>query len=56
MVMDNSELFQKIERREKPETPPPCFQSQVISCRDPLPPAEISSNRSQFKQTVLTIS
>ena len=55
MVMNNSELFQKVETHEKPGTPPPCFQSQV-TCRDPVPPAEILSNRSQFQQTVLTIS
>ena len=49
--MENSDLFQTIATHEKPETPPPSFQSQV----DSPPPIE-NDSRSQMRQTVLTIS
>ena len=51
VVMENSDLFQTIATHEKPETPPPSFQSQV----DSPPPIE-NDSRSQMRQTVLTIS
>ena len=51
--MENSDLYQTIATHEKPETPPPSFQSQV----DPPPPIENdSTHRSQMRQTVMTIS
>ena len=56
MVMDNSDLFQTVATHEKPETPPPSFQSQVRSQIDPPPPVENGSNCNQLRQTVLTIS
>ena len=51
--MENSDLYQTIATHDKPETPPPSFQSQV----DPPPPIENdSTHRSQLRQTVMTIS
>ena len=53
--MENSDLYQTIATHEKPETPPPSFQSQVPP---DSPPAieNVSTHRSQMRQTVTTIS
>ena len=53
VVMENSDMFQTIATHEKPETPPPSFQSQV----DQPPPIENDlTHRNHMRQTVLTIS